>query len=108
MAAFATAFLLVWGNIAVGFAGSEDNRINIIFFAVPLVVIGSVIARFRSASVAFALIVRGSYADRPGVVALVDGHFHYTPNRVLHRLMDRVRLYCSVAPHARLVMSQSQ
>lgn len=65
MAAFASAFLLVWGNIAVGFAGSEDSRINIIFFAVPLVaLIGSVSARFRSASVAFALIVRGSYADR--------------------------------------------
>lgn len=65
MTASATAFLLVWSNIAVGFAGSEDSRINIIVFAVPLfALIGSVIARFRSASVTFAPIVRGSYADR--------------------------------------------
>ena len=33
----AAAFLLVWGNAAVGFIGSEDNAINGLFFAIPVV-----------------------------------------------------------------------
>jgi len=75
-AALATAFLLVWGNLAVGFAGSEDNRINIIFFAVPLVaLIGSALARFRSSGVAFALTAAAATQGVAGVVALFDGHF---------------------------------
>ena len=75
-AALATAFLLVWGNLAVGFAGSEDNRINITFFAIPLVaLIGSVVARFRSAGVALALVAAAVTQIAAGLIALFDGHF---------------------------------
>jgi hypothetical protein len=75
-AALATAFLLVWGNLAVGFAGSEDNRINIIFFAVPLIaLIGSIMARFRSAGIAVALTSAAAAQIAAGMMALLGGHF---------------------------------
>lgn len=75
-AASATAFLLVWGNLAVGFAGSEDNRINLIFFAAPLVaLVGSAIARFRAAGVAIALTAAAASQIATGVLALFGGHF---------------------------------
>lgn len=75
-AALATAFLLMWGNLAVGFAGSEENHINVIFFAAPLVaLVGSFIARFRSAGVAIALVAAAVAQIAAGVIALFDGHF---------------------------------
>jgi hypothetical protein len=75
-AAIATALLLVWGNLAVGFAGSEDNRINIIFFAAPAVaLIGSAIARFRPAGTALALAAAAATQIAGGVIALSAGHF---------------------------------
>jgi hypothetical protein len=46
--ALATACLLMWGNLAVGFAGSEDNAINLVFFAVPATALaGGIAVRFR-------------------------------------------------------------
>jgi hypothetical protein len=75
-AAVATALMLVWGNLAVGFAGSEDDRINIIFFAIPLVaLIGSVIARFRSEGMVLALVGAAATQIAVGIMALFDGHF---------------------------------
>ena len=74
--ALATAFLLVWGNLAVGFAGSEDNRLNMIFFAIPLVaLIGSIFARFRSGGVALALMSAAATQIAAGMMALLYGHF---------------------------------
>lgn len=72
----ATGLLLVWGNLAVGFAGSEDNRINLIFFAVPLVALaGSLLARFRAPGIAAALMVTAGAQVVAGVLALAAGHF---------------------------------
>ena len=76
LAALGTGFMLVWGTLAVGFAGSEDNAINAIFFAVPLVaLVGSLLAGFRSAGVAAALAAAALVQVALGVVALFYGHF---------------------------------
>jgi hypothetical protein len=75
-AALGTAFLLTWGNLAVGFAGSEDNRVNIVFFAVPLVaLLGSALARFRARGIAVALAVTAAAQLAAGLIALADGYF---------------------------------
>jgi hypothetical protein len=52
--ALASGLFLVWANLAVGIIGSENNPINIIYFAVVLAaIIVSVIIRFRAASMAY-------------------------------------------------------
>jgi hypothetical protein len=74
--ALATAFLLVWGNLAVGFAGSEDNAINAVFFAVPMVALaGCLLARCRSSGIAAALVATAGAQLIAGIVALAAGHF---------------------------------
>jgi hypothetical protein len=46
--AVAAALLLVWGNLAVGFIGSEDNSANLLYGAVLAVGFsGATVARFR-------------------------------------------------------------
>jgi hypothetical protein len=46
--AVAAGLLLIWGNLAVGFIGSEDNPANLLFGAVPVVAfVGALVARFR-------------------------------------------------------------
>jgi hypothetical protein len=46
--ALASAFFLIWVNLAVGIIGDEDNPANLMFFGVVLVgIIGSISARFR-------------------------------------------------------------
>lgn len=71
-----TAFLLTWGNLAVGFAGSEDNTINIIFLTVPVVALaGSVAARFRSRGLATALAVAAAAQLTAGLIAFFHGYF---------------------------------
>ena len=46
--AVAAALLLVWGNLAVGFIGSENNPVNLLYGAVLAVgFIGAVMARLR-------------------------------------------------------------
>jgi len=46
--AVAAGLLLIWGNLAVGFIGSEDNPANLLFGAVLAVAfVGALVARFR-------------------------------------------------------------
>lgn len=46
--ALITALFLLWGNLAVGMIGSEDNAVNMLYFWVILVlVIGSLLAQFK-------------------------------------------------------------
>lgn len=74
--ALATALLLVWGNLAVGFAGSEDNPVNRIFFAIPAVALaGSLLARFRPGGVAAALLATAGAQLVAGLIALGAGYF---------------------------------
>jgi hypothetical protein len=75
-AAVGTGLLLLWGNLAVGFAGSEDNAANALVVAVPLVaLLGSLLARFRDAGVALALAAASLAQVAVGVVLLSQGFF---------------------------------
>jgi len=55
--ALLTAFLTVWVNLAVGMIGDEGNPINLVFAGVLAVaVLGSLLARFRPAGMAWAML----------------------------------------------------
>lgn len=57
VAAIGAAFLITWANLAVGIVGSEDNPANQLFFGALLVgLAGAIIARFRAAGMAFAML----------------------------------------------------
>ncbi len=59
-AAVAASFLIVWATGALGMIGNEDNPYNLLFFGViGLALVGSVLARFRAAPMAAAMIVAG-------------------------------------------------
>jgi len=48
--------LLIWGNLAVGFIGSEDNPANLLYGGVLAVaLIGAIVARFRPQGMAYAM-----------------------------------------------------
>ena len=54
--AVAAGLLLIWGNLAVGFIGNENNPANLLFGAVPVVAfVGALVARFRPLGMARAL-----------------------------------------------------
>jgi hypothetical protein len=54
--AIAAGLLLVWGNLAVGFLGSEDNPANLLYSAVLAVaLVGVIAARFRPLGMARAM-----------------------------------------------------
>jgi ABC-type uncharacterized transport system permease subunit len=74
--ALGTATLLMWGNLAVGFAGSEDNKVNLLLFAVPAVALaGSLLAQFRPAGMAAALVATAGAQVLAGLALLAAGHF---------------------------------
>ena len=55
--AIATAFLIVWANLAVGIVGDEGNRFNLLFFGVLMIgVIGGVATRFRASGMTKVLV----------------------------------------------------
>ncbi|AHJ96167.1 hypothetical protein [Hymenobacter swuensis] len=52
----AASLLLVWGNLAVGFIGSEDNPVNLLYGAVLLVgFIGAVLVKLQPQGMARAM-----------------------------------------------------
>jgi hypothetical protein len=54
--AVGASLLLVWGNLAVGFIGSEDNPVNLLYGAVLAVWLGgALLAGFRAPGMAKAL-----------------------------------------------------
>lgn len=70
--ALATAFLIVWGTMAVGFIGSEDNPANMMYGGVLLVgMIGALIARFTAAGMAAAMVATALAQLLVPVIALV-------------------------------------
>ena len=74
--AVATALLLILGNLAVGFAGSEEEPINLLFFIAPAVaLLGSLLARFRAVGMSAALVAAAVTQVVAGLAALVAGHF---------------------------------
>ena len=72
----AAAFLLTWGNLAVGFVGSEDNPLNVLYFGVVGVAAGgAVIARFRPAGLAAAMAAAAAAQLAAGAIALANDAF---------------------------------
>lgn len=69
-----TAFILVWGTLAVGIIGSENNDANLMFFGVlALAVGGSAVAAFRPAGMAWAMFAAAIAQATVGVIALAGG-----------------------------------
>jgi hypothetical protein len=70
--ALGAAFLMTWVNLAVGVIGDEDNLLNLLFFGVLAVgIVGAVIARFRPAGMARALVATALAQALVAVVALI-------------------------------------
>lgn len=56
LVALLTGFLIFWGNLAVGFIGSEDNPANAMYLGVLVIgVVGSAFGRFTAAGMAYAM-----------------------------------------------------
>ena len=56
--AVGTCFVTVWGNLAGGLVGSEDNLANLYFFVPPIVaILASALARFRARGMTFAMAI---------------------------------------------------
>lgn len=71
--ALLTGFMIFWGNLAVGFIGSEDNPANLMYFVALLIAaICAGLTRFTSAGMARAMfIAAGSVALVPVIALLV-------------------------------------
>ena len=70
----AAAFLLVLVNLSVGFLGDERNDANLVFLGVLAVALaGSLLARFRAAGMAWAMLGAGAGQLTIGLVAPTAG-----------------------------------
>jgi hypothetical protein len=77
--AIVTAFLTVWVNLAVGMLGSEGNPANLLFGGVLLVgLLGVVIAMFKPAGMARAMMATALAQAAMAVYALVGGYAEVT------------------------------
>lgn len=80
-----TGLFLVWVNLAVGIIGSEDNPINLLYFAVIFVgIIGAFLARFRSEGMAITMFVMALAQALVAAIALVGGFYQSPPSTVFH------------------------
>ncbi|MDW9594983.1 hypothetical protein GOA63_22505 [Sinorhizobium meliloti] len=72
--ALATAFLLMWVNLAVGIVGTEDDPANLLYGGVLAVgIISAVIARFRPAGMARAFFATALAQALVAAVAVAAG-----------------------------------
>jgi len=72
--ALATAFILVWMNLAVGVIGSEENPANLMYGGVLGVgILGAIIARFQPHGMARALVGTALAQALVAVIALIAG-----------------------------------
>lgn len=72
--AVATAFLLVWVNLAVGFLGDEGNPANLVFVGVlALAALGAAWARLRPSGMALAMAATAAAQVLVGAAALAGG-----------------------------------
>ena len=72
--AVAASFLLIFVNGAVGFLGNEDNPANLMFAGViGVAVLGSVLAGFRAAGMAWAMFAAAAAQLCVGILALALG-----------------------------------
>lgn len=74
--ALVAAFLLTWGNLAVGFIGSEDEPLNLIYFGVVgLALLGSAASLLRAKGMCFTMAVTAAAQVAAGGVALYFDFF---------------------------------
>ncbi|WP_433926443.1 hypothetical protein AB3662_26340 [Sorangium cellulosum] len=72
--ALATAFILVWMNLAVGIIGNEENPANLMYGGVLAVgIIGAFIARFQPQGMERALVATAIAQALVAAIALVAG-----------------------------------
>ena len=72
--ALASAFLLVWMNLAVGIIGSSAHGANVLYFGVLAVGgVGSFVARFRPRGMARSMVATALAHTGVGVAALIAG-----------------------------------
>jgi hypothetical protein len=86
--ALATAFFLVWSNLAVGIIGSENNPANLMYFGIVLIlIVGTFIARFRPKGMAIALFATALVQASTIVIALTEGMQHYPGSSIYEIIM---------------------
>jgi hypothetical protein len=72
--AVATAFVLVWANLAVGIIGSEDNPVNLMYWGLlALAVVAAGLARCRSDGMARAMLATAIAQALVAVIASMAG-----------------------------------
>ncbi len=72
--ALAAAFILVWGNLAIGIIGSEENPANLMYGGVLAVgILGALIVRFQPHGMARALFATALAQMLVAVIALLAG-----------------------------------
>jgi hypothetical protein len=85
--ALATAFILIWANLAVGLIGSEEEPANLMYVGVLAVgVIGALIARLQSRGMDRALFVTALAQALVTVIALVFRMHQYPGSSVFEIL----------------------
>lgn len=78
--ALLAGFMIVWGNLAVGFIGSEDNPANLMYgAALAVAAIGAAIARFEASGVSRAMFATALAVFLVPVAALVVRHGDFDP-----------------------------
>jgi hypothetical protein len=85
--ALATAFILIWVNLAVGLIGSEDELANLMYIGVLAVgIIGALIVRFQTRGMARVLLATALAQVLVTMIALVAGMQHYPGSSVFEIL----------------------
>lgn len=83
----ATGFMLIWANGAVGIIGSEDNPINLLYFAVLLIgMISAFITRFQPKGMAFTMFLTAAAQALVAAIALIGGFYQSPPSSVVEIL----------------------
>lgn len=78
--ALAAGFMIFWGNLAVGFIGSEDNPANLMYFVALLVAAGlAVVARFNADGMARVMFVTALMVALVPVIALLTRPDDFSP-----------------------------
>ena len=81
--ALAAGFMILWGNLAVGFIGSEDNPANLLYGAVlAITAVGAAIARFEAPGMAMAMFAAATAQFLVPVVALIARPSDFDPGVV--------------------------
>lgn len=85
--AIASGLLLIWANLAVGVIGSEENPINLLYFAV--IAIGFVrafVVHFRPKGMILTMFTMAFAQALVAVIALAGGYYQSPHSTIMHIL----------------------